>query len=134
MTDKVFLDTNVIIYSLDQQHPHFPIAEDLLARRPVISVQVINESLSVQLRKLKRTPATAQEVAVWLLDHCEVIALEPADVRAAIDISRRYPLSHWDALIVASALRAGCGVLYSEDMRHGLWVTPSLQILNPFAE
>ena len=37
-----------------------------------------------------------------------------------------------DAMIVASALDAGCTTLWSEDMHHGLSVEGRLQILNPF--
>lgn len=134
MTDKVFVDSNVVIYGLNATLPQYTIATELLLQRPVISVQVINETINVQVRKLKRSLADAQEVAVFLIESCEVISLEPQDILQAIELTRQYSLSHWDALIVATALRAGCSVLYSEDMHHGLWVTPTLQILNPFMD
>ncbi|MFZ1766103.1 MAG: PIN domain-containing protein [Candidatus Nitrotoga sp.] len=134
MTDKVFVDSNVVIYGLNATLPQYTIAMELLLQRPVISVQVINETINVQVRKLKRSLADAQEVAVFLIESCEVISLEPQDILQAIELTRQYSLSHWDALIVATALRAGCSVLYSEDMHHGLWVTPTLQILNPFMD
>ncbi|MBL0038340.1 MAG: PIN domain-containing protein [Nitrosomonadales bacterium] len=134
MTDKVFVDSNVVIYGLNATLPQYTIAMELLLQRPVISVQVINETINVQVRKLKRSLADAQEVAVFLIESCEVISLEPQDILQAIELTRQYSLSHWDVLIVATALRAGCSVLYSEDMHHGLWVTPTLQILNPFMD
>ena len=134
MTDKVFVDSNVVIYGLNATLPQYTIATELLLQRPVVSVQVINETINVQVRKLKRSLADAQEVAVFLIESCEVISLEPQDILQAIELTRQYSLSHWDALIVATALRAGCSVLYSEDMHHGLWVTPTLQILNPFMD
>ncbi|MFA7239354.1 MAG: PIN domain-containing protein [Sulfuricellaceae bacterium] len=133
MTDKVFVDSNVVIYGLNATLPQYRIATELLLQRPVISVQVVNETINVQVRKLGRPLAAAQEVAIFLMESCEVISLEPRDVHLAIELTRRYSLSHWDALIVATALHAGCGILYSEDMHHGLWVTPTLQILNPFS-
>lgn len=132
MTDKIFVDSNVVIYGLNAALPQHRIATELLLQRPVISVQVVNETINVQVRKLRRPLAAAQEVAIFLMESCEVVSLEPRDVHLAIELTRRYSLSHWDALIVATALRAGCGTLYSEDMHHGLWVTPTLQILNPF--
>lgn len=134
MTDKVFVDSNVVIYGLNATLPQYTIATELLLQRPVISVQVINETINVQVRKLRRSLADAQEVAVFLMESCEMISLEPQDILQAIELTRQYPLSHWDALIVATALHAGCGILYSEDMHHGLWVTPTLQILNPFMD
>lgn len=134
MIDKVFVDSNVVIYGLNATLPQYTIATELLLQRPVISVQVINETINVQVRKLKRSLADAQEVAVFLMESCEMISLEPQDILQAIELTRQYSLSHWDALIVATALRAGCGILYSEDMHHGLWVTPTLQILNPFMD
>lgn len=134
MTDKIFVDSNVVIYGLNATLPQYCIATELLLQRPVISVQVVNETINVQVRKLRRPLAAAQEVAIFLMESCEVISLEPRDVHLAIELTRQYSLSHWDALIVATALRAGCSTLYSEDMHHGLWVTPTLQILNPFAD
>lgn len=134
MTDKVFVDSNVVIYGLNATLPQYTIATELLLQRPVISVQVVNETINVQVRKLRRPLAAAQEVAIFLMESCEVISLEPQDIQQAIELTRQYSLSHWDALIVATALRAGCGTLYSEDMHHGLWVTPTLQILNPFGD
>ena len=134
MTDRVFIDSNVVIYTLNATLPQYRIATELLLQRPVISVQMVNETINVQVRKLKRPLAAAQEVAIFLMDGCEVVSLEPRDIQQAIELTRQYSLSHWDALIVATALRAGCGTLYSEDMQHGLWITPALQILNPFSD
>ncbi len=132
MSDKIFVDTNIVVYALDKTQAQHTIAIDFLSRRPVISVQVVNETTAVQVRKLKRSLAAAHEVATWLLDTCEVVEQSPADVRQAIELCRQFDLSHWDALILASAMRAGCERVYSEDMQHGLWVSSSLQILNPF--
>jgi predicted nucleic acid-binding protein len=53
-------------------------------------------------------------------------------VRKAIDLAKRYSLSHWDSLIVAAALMADCRTLYSEDMQHGLVFDKQLAVVNPF--
>jgi predicted nucleic acid-binding protein len=47
-------------------------------------------------------------------------------------LAERYQLSVYDAMIVASALVAGCNRLYSEDMQHGLVIEDQLQVVNPF--
>jgi len=50
----------------------------------------------------------------------------------ALGIAERRGYGIFDALIVASALRAGCTVLWSEDMQHGAVVEKRLRIANPF--
>jgi predicted nucleic acid-binding protein len=42
-------------------------------------------------------------------------------------------VSHWDSLIVASAVHLGCETLLSEDMQHGQ-VIEGVRIVNPFLE
>ncbi len=55
-----------------------------------------------------------------------------ATIREAIRLARRYKLSHWDSLIVAAALLAGCEKLYSQDMQHGQVFDEQLKVINPF--
>jgi predicted nucleic acid-binding protein len=49
----------------------------------------------------------------------------------AIDLSKRFQLSFWDALITQAALVAGCTRLLTEDLQHGLRIG-NLTIENPF--
>ncbi|WP_249028064.1 hypothetical protein [Methylovulum psychrotolerans] len=53
-------------------------------------------------------------------------------IRKAIGLTRRHQLSHWDSLIVAAALLAGCEILYSQDMQHGQVFDGQLKVVNPF--
>ena len=53
-------------------------------------------------------------------------------VREAMRLSFRYAVSHWDALIVAAALQAGCDVLFSEDLQHEQVFDGRITVLNPF--
>lgn len=53
-------------------------------------------------------------------------------IREAIRLVRRYKLSHWDSLIVAAALMAGCEKLYSQDMQDGQVFDEQLKVVNPF--
>jgi predicted nucleic acid-binding protein len=50
-----------------------------------------------------------------------------------VSLAREHGLSFYDALIVASAVEAGCDILYSEDMQHGR-TFGGLGIVNPFLE
>ena len=51
----------------------------------------------------------------------------------ASELRRRYSLSYWDSIIVASAVGAEASALYTEDLQHGLIVEERLRVLNPFA-
>ena len=62
-------------------------------------------------------------------------AIVPIDVEThleAIRIARRYGYAIFDALMIASAVRAECSILWSEDMQHGLDIDERLRIANPF--
>ncbi len=52
---------------------------------------------------------------------------------SGLALAERFRVSVYDAMIVAAALDAGCGVLWSEDMRDGLLIDGALTITNPFA-
>lgn len=109
------------------------IARDLVGGQPAISTQVVNESVSVCLRKLSFTREMAYAFGRTLMDRTDVLPLDEATLdRAAVAI--RYQLSHWDALIVASALLAGCDTLYSEDLQHGQVFDEQLTVVNPFLD
>jgi hypothetical protein len=54
---------------------------------------------------------------VELFAQLSMVAIDLDDVLAAIDFHRLHQVSFWDALVIRSALRAGCSRLYSEDLR-----------------
>jgi predicted nucleic acid-binding protein len=126
-----FFDTNVLVYA-QQTVPHSAVARAVLAEGGVISVQVLNEFTNVLRRKLRRSWAEIEEA----LDDFAMLlpparALTVATHRVALGISRDVGYAFYDALILASALEAGCTELVSEDMQHGR-VVGSLTIRNPF--
>jgi predicted nucleic acid-binding protein len=133
MSAKPFLDTNVLIYAFAANDPRSAAAEALIAAGGVISVQVLNEFVNVSRRKLRRDWAHIEsEIAVLraLLDPPVPVTIELHD--AAVACAREHGFAFYDALIVAAATRAGCSVLYSEDMHHGR-IIDHLTIHNPFA-
>ncbi len=127
-----FVDTNVLIYALDATDPKSAIAEHLIEQSPTLSVQVINEVVSVQTKKLRRPMCDALTVAAYLMQRCRVVALTVADVELSHQLITDHNFSLWDSLIIASALNANCTALYSEDMQHGRIVHGKLTIQNPF--
>jgi predicted nucleic acid-binding protein len=131
----VFLDSNVLVYSIVTDDPRAAIATALLEQGGAISVQVLNEFASTAIRKLKRSwsDVTAALAAFRkLLPNPLPITL--AMHEAALEIAQRDRLSFYDALIVAAALEAGCSTLLTEDMQHGRVIDGRLTIQNPFAQ
>jgi len=130
--DKIFFDTNIILYLLSADSGKADRAEELLATGGLISVQVLNEFSSVALRKLKMSWPEIREVLSQIRAVCSVEAMTVATHDRAVVVSERYRLSIYDSLIVSAALLAGCKTLYSEDMQHGQVIEQQLVIFNPF--
>jgi predicted nucleic acid-binding protein len=134
MTGRFFADTNVPIYALDADPARRRAALSILRARPVISVQVVNEFVSVALGKVRLPRPTVGRLAVILMRRCEVVDLTAEMVRNAIALGERYAISHWDALIVSPALDSGCERLYSEDLQSGQVFENRLTVRNPFLD
>jgi predicted nucleic acid-binding protein len=134
MNDRVFLDTNILLYTIGQHDVRTPVAEGLVEQGGVVSVQVLNELASVAHRKLKMSwqdVANALDAIRILCPSVVPITAETHD--AALRLAVRHGFHIYDALIMAAALEAGCGTLYSEDMQSGQVIGGRLTIRNPFA-
>lgn len=129
---REFIDTNIAVYafSLDQRSE---IAERILQRRCLTSVQVLNEFANVGRRKLRMEWHEIDLGLKTLRILCGPVVPVDIDVHdQAFALCQTYNFSFYDALIVAAALNADCSILYSEDMQHGLRVDDRLNIVNPF--
>lgn len=132
MPAKPFLDTNVLIYAFAADDPRNETAEALLAAGGVISIQVLNEFVNVSRRKLARGWEEIEkeiEVLHTLLDPPVPSTLDLH--KAAVAHARDHGFAFYDALIVAAAGKAGCRILYTEDMHHGQTIL-GLTVRNPF--
>jgi predicted nucleic acid-binding protein len=128
-----FLDTNIVIYSLSQDDKKQDKAIALLVNKPVISIQVLNETANIMRRKLGFDVSVIRVVINRISQECG--SLQPVTLTTlnrALDIADRYGFSHYDSLIIAAALQADCTTLYSEDMQHGQAIDNRLTIINPF--
>lgn len=127
-----FLDTNILVYAFTTD-PRAARAQTLLERGGVIGVQGLNEFANVAKRKLLMSWAEIREALSAIRTVCRTIV--PMDVETntdAVRIADRYGCAFFDALMIASALRADCSVLWSEDMQDGLVIDQRLRIANPF--
>lgn len=128
-----FFDTSVLLYLLSQASSKADRVEELLQRRGVISIQVLNEFASVAVRKAGLSFAEVRELLGVVRGLCETEPLTIQHHDKGIEIAERYRLSFYDSVLVASALLAECKVLYSEDLQHRQVIDKRLTVMNPFA-
>lgn len=129
-----FFDTSVLLYLLSSEAEKADRVEILLAESGVISVQVLNEFAAVASRKLTIPLAEIREILGAVRDICRTEPLTVEDHDRALQIMERHKFSFYDSVIVASALRAGCKMLYCEDLQHGQVIERQLKIVNPFED
>lgn len=130
---SAFFDTNILVYA-QQAGPKGERANDLASMGGAISVQVLNELANVLRKKLLRDWADVEAVLAdvrCIFD--EVLPVTVETHAAAVALARDHGLSFYDALIVASALEAGCDTLFSEDLQEGR-AFGGLTIRNPFRD
>jgi len=138
MSDKVFVDTNVLIYAhdVDAASKH-ETAKDVLRRlweerAGVLSTQVLQEFYVNATRKIphpisKRSARlVVGSYSMWCIDTTR------AEISTAFRIEDEYRIGFWDALVVASALKGGASRLLSEDLNAGQLIA-GIRIENPFA-
>jgi predicted nucleic acid-binding protein len=127
-----FLDSNVLVYAFTTDVRAVR-AQELLERGCIISVQGLNEFTNVARRKLGMTWQEVREALAAIRTLCRAILSLDLDTHIdAVQIAERHGYGIFDALIIAAALRADCGILWSEDMQDGLVVDSRLRIVNPF--
>ena len=137
MAERVFIDTNVLLYAddLDADDKRKK-AQEILHQvyvdgNGVISTQVLQEFFVAATRKLNVPPEIARR-KVELLARLDVVAILPVLILDAIDLHRLHSLSFWDALILRAAAASGCRRLLTEDLQSGRTIA-GVQIENPFA-
>lgn len=132
MPSKIFIDTNVIVYSLGQASTKVHLAAPLFVGLPTISTQVLSETANVASKRLGLTVSDIRKLITSLEAMCRVEIVSLVTIHKALDIRERYSFSWYDSLIVATAIESGCDTLYSEDMQNGQEIEGRLRIVNPF--
>lgn len=134
VNQPIFLDTNVIVYAYSTDNE----AKRLVARtliesgRAVVSAQVLNEFCNTTRRKYPLMFERASKTLSELAELVDIRDLTLSNSQQAVQLTQRYGYSYCDSLIVAAALTAGCPLLMSEDMQHGMLIDGRLRIENPF--
>jgi predicted nucleic acid-binding protein len=125
MTDKIFIDSNIWCYFfLQDEKDKYKIAGDFFSTKEndtlfIISYQVINEVTNRLIQK-KFDAEVIRENIEYMCKICTIQNFSMDIIMLAFDLRKKYSLSFWDSVIVASALQANCNILASEDMQDGL--------------
>jgi predicted nucleic acid-binding protein len=139
MNDKVFVDTNILVYAHDlvsgiKNERARALVERLWSTGGgVLSTQVLQE-LCVNLRRKAVKPLTIDQTRSMIQDYSnwEIVVNDHNSVIEALAIEAHYQISFWDALIVHAAERAGAAILYSEDLSDGQ-TYGSVRVVNPLS-
>jgi predicted nucleic acid-binding protein len=137
MSDKFFVDTNILMYAHDssagEKHERAKALVEVLwrDRTGVVSTQVLQE-LTVNLRRKAGRPLDARATREIVADYLtwQVVVNGGESILDALDLSERYQISFWDALVLHAAHTSGAEVLYSEDLSHGQ-TYGSVRVVNP---
>lgn len=133
-SDKVFFDTNIMVYCYTGNEPNKKVISQKLALEndANISTQVVQEFINVLSRKYKQDWPVIQNSIKNLPRYFNVFTNQFNTIVSATQVADRYHLSFYDSLIIAAALECDCTTLYSEDMHDGLVIESKLTIINPF--
>jgi len=138
MKDKVFLDTNIIVYAHDSSSgAKHAVARDIMDylwenRKGVISVQVLQEFFVCVTKKIvKPLPIKNARMIIEYLFNWDVVINDTYITLKAIDLQEKYRFSFWDSLVIQAAIHGQAHILFSEELPDGQ-VVKDLKILNPF--
>ncbi len=140
MAEKIFIDTNILVYAHDNQAGEKQIRAARLVENcwhnqsGVLSLQVLQETYVTLTQKIKKPlPSRTAKSLIQKYGHWEIVLLDVDNLINAIDLQKKHQLSFWDALIVQAALMAECSQIFSEDFSSDGHIS-GLTINNPFAD
>jgi predicted nucleic acid-binding protein len=139
MSGRVFLDTNIFVYSFDRDSQAKSrralqlIGDALATRKGILSYQVVQEFFNVALRRFPKPMSAAESEYYFATTLRPMLGIHSSAALYvdAFQLQSRYRLSWYDSLIVAAAIQAECETLLTEDLQHGQKFG-SLRVENPF--
>jgi predicted nucleic acid-binding protein len=137
MKDKIFLDTNILVYCFDssdrvKKEKATQILENLWeTSNGVLSFQVLKEFFVTVTAKLpEKMDFKSAKAAILDLFSWNIYMEDRSSLEKTLEIVQKYHLSFWDANIISAAILSQCNKIYSEDLRHDQ-VIEGVQIINP---
>ncbi|NCR73907.1 MAG: PIN domain-containing protein [Microcystis aeruginosa LG13-12] len=95
--------------------------------------KIFDETINVLKRKFSLSYSQIREAVQELSEGFPIVLVSVNTIEMALNLAERYQYSYFDSLILASALEAGCQILYSEDLHDGQRIENQLMIINPFS-
>lgn len=136
--DKVFVDTNIIVYAYDRDAgKKYQIASKLVkdlwhSGLGVLSTQVLQEFFVTVTNKISSPLDIAKATGIVKnLSKWNIIVNDVNTLLAAIEIHEEHKFSFWDSMIIAAAIKGGANALLSEDLSDNQEIE-GLIIKNPF--
>jgi predicted nucleic acid-binding protein len=134
------VDTNILVYSIDKREPikqakAAALLHGLIASKAttVLPWQALAESVN-QLRRWKDLGIlTEAEFSQHLLSWRSMFPIAFPAIAVldhALDLAKRYSLSHWDSMILGACKEAAVTMLYTEDMGAPRLID-QIQLVNP---
>jgi predicted nucleic acid-binding protein len=133
-----FVDTNVLVYAHDnsagQKHGQ---AQELIEelwelKSGCVSIQILQEFYMVVTMRVPSpllpniAAGIINDLRSWRVHQPDV-----DDILGAISNQSRYQTSFWDSMVIESARKLGCKVLFSENFNTGQRYG-DVQVVNPF--
>ena len=134
--DRITLDTNILIYAIDQQAGDrhdvaMTLVDDAIEQDCVLTLQALSEFFAAATRKGKMPIDDAEEQILDWQILFPIVTPKPSTLPRAINAVKKYQLSFWDAMLWATAREAGVTVLLTEDFQHGQ-IIDGIRFHDPF--
>jgi predicted nucleic acid-binding protein len=133
MSDRITLDSNILIYAFASNDDfRKDIAKELITKCNIISLQAINETAWVLLKKYNFPKEQLEQVLQFLKEQFIISSLTPNILDQTLALCKKYNFSFWDSMMIAAALDNHCSIIYTEDLNHNQLIENRLRIINPF--
>ncbi len=143
MKDRIFIDTNIFLYSiLDEKTKDKDNEQKVKAAKAliesinadselVVSAQILNEIYVNLLKHKVAEKDIINSINAIVVSSNQLVAIDFKLLQVGWELKQKYKLSYWDSLVAAAASLSDCKILYSEDMQDGLVINKKLKITNP---
>ncbi|MDR2166753.1 MAG: PIN domain-containing protein [Clostridiales bacterium] len=135
MRDRVFLDSNILIYLYsqtegDKRQIAYKVFDSYIC---ITSFQALGEASNVWFRKSGFGGDRIREYLDNISKICRRISVVDRNtINMALSLKDRYGYAYYDSLMLASALENKCNIIFTEDMHNGQVIDDVLTITNPF--
>jgi predicted nucleic acid-binding protein len=138
MTDKIMIDTNILVYAYlsadsDKHGKAIAFLNGLINKEVYISTQVLSEVYSA----LKKNGVANADISYYI-DYCikkyNVLSVTVDEIQTCLSVRDKCNYSYWDCLILATAINNECTLVYSEDMQDRHILFNGVEIHNPLKQ